>query len=101
MSVDVAGFTPIEARVRDQDFDAAEEQGEKADGGDPMRDADEGRVARGSGDGWDGRGGSCGPRGIAHWQCRIGHTECYQGRARCARRAGGGFDVRLVVIVAI
>jgi hypothetical protein len=42
----VAGFTPIEARVRDDNFGSADEQGKKAEGGDPVRDADERRMPR-------------------------------------------------------
>ena len=62
----VTGFTPIEARVRDHDFDSGDEQGKKAEGGDPMSDADERGVPRRNRPGWDGCGGSCGPSGIAH-----------------------------------
>jgi len=40
----VAGFTPIEARVRKENFYSADEQGEEGQGGDPMSDANERRV---------------------------------------------------------
>ena len=42
----VAGFAPIEARVRDENFNSADEQGQEAQGGDPVGDADDGRVPR-------------------------------------------------------
>jgi len=44
----VTGFTPIEARVRDENFHSADEQGQEAHGGDPVGDADDGRVPRDS-----------------------------------------------------
>ena len=52
----VAGFAPIEARVRDHNFDSGDQQGKKAQRGDPVSDADEGRVARSNRRDWDGRG---------------------------------------------
>src|SRR5579863_1404764 len=42
----VAGFPPIEARVRDNEFGAGDEQSEKAERGNPVCDADEERMAR-------------------------------------------------------
>jgi len=54
----IAGFAPIEAWVGNQDFNAADEQGEKAQGGDPVSDADQGRVPRANRGGGDGGGGT-------------------------------------------
>lgn len=65
----VAGLPPIEARVRDEDFNSGDEQCKKAEGGDPMRDADDARVSRGNRPGWRCRGRSCDPSGIAHMEC--------------------------------
>jgi hypothetical protein len=43
---DRSGFAPIEAGMRDHNFNAGEEQGKKTDSGDPVSDAHEGKVPR-------------------------------------------------------
>src|SRR5438128_1002443 len=35
---DIAGFTPIEARVRNQNFDASDQQGQETERGNPVSD---------------------------------------------------------------
>ena len=82
----VAGFAPIEAGVRDEDFNSAEEQGEKAEGGDPMSDTDERGVPRTDRSDWDGGGGSCGPSGIAHSGMLSGVSAAAQGGVRSMSR---------------
>ncbi len=62
----VAGFAPVEARVRDDNFEAADEQGKKAESGDPVGDADKGRVARSRLGGGNGRGGIGDEDGVVH-----------------------------------
>src|SRR5215813_12890008 len=62
----VAGFTPIESRVRDDDLDPAYQQGKEAQRGDPVSNADDRGVPRLS------RRGGQGPNGSI---CRVGHTE--------------------------
>ena len=54
----IAGFAPIEARVGDQNFNAADQQSEETQGGDPVGDADQGGVPRGNRGGLDGGGGT-------------------------------------------
>ena len=63
----VAGFAPIEARVRDDDFDSADEQCKEAQRGDPVSDTDEGSVPRSIRDGWEDIGRTAD-------QSRIGHA---------------------------
>ena len=62
----IAGFAPIEARVRDHNFNSGDKEGKKTQRGDPMSDTHKGRVARSSrGDGsgrsrtWDGCAQRC------------------------------------------
>ena len=40
----VAGFAPIKTRMRNDDFHSADEQGKEAQRGDPVSDADDGRM---------------------------------------------------------
>src|SRR5277367_6665985 len=51
----VAGFAPVEARMRDDEFSAGDEQSEEAECGDPVSDADEERMARSNRSGRDRR----------------------------------------------
>ena len=51
----VAGFAPVKARVRDDEFSACDEQSEEAERGDPVSDADEERMAGSNRSGRDGR----------------------------------------------
>src|SRR5208282_2570260 len=62
----VASFAPIEAWVRDDNFTSADEQGKKTQGGDPVSNADEGRVPRSSRGGGDSRSRNRNASGIAH-----------------------------------
>src|SRR5690242_14124125 len=62
----VAGFTPIEARVRDDNFESADQQSKEAQSSDPVSDADEGRMPCHNRRGWDGRGSSWNASRIAH-----------------------------------
>src|SRR5271166_870839 len=66
VSQHIAGFAPIEARVRDHNFQAGDQQGKKAQDGDPVSDADEGRVPRSNCRGWHSRGGTCDISRTAH-----------------------------------
>lgn len=52
--------------MRDEDFNACEEQGEEAERGDPVGDADDGCVPGRVWCAWNGRGGARDARGISH-----------------------------------
>ena len=62
----IAGFAPIEARMRDYKFNSTDKQGNKAQGGDPVSDADVGRVPRSNRRGRDRRSRSWDASGVAH-----------------------------------
>ena len=47
--VDVADLAPVEARMRDEDFDAGDEERDEGDEGEPVRDAHEQRMTRNNG----------------------------------------------------
>ena len=64
----VAGFAPIEARVRDENLNSADEQRQEADGGDPVGDTDYERVPQRKCCGWRGRTGGGDPDGIGHFR---------------------------------
>src|SRR5580698_11560729 len=85
----IAGFAPIEARVRDQDFNSRDEQGEKTQRGDPMSDTDQGRVPRSNRSVWDSRGRNCGPCGIAHRRMLASGERIAQGGGGCPSTNSG------------
>jgi hypothetical protein len=62
----VAGLAPIKARVRDHNFNAADEKSKKAQCGDPVSNTHEGRMPRSSRCGWDGRENACVAGGVSH-----------------------------------
>ena len=62
----VAGFAPIEAGVGDDEFDSGDEEGEKAECGEPVGEADDEGMARGAGNGGGAGAESGGPHGIYH-----------------------------------
>ena len=72
--------------MRDEDFNSADEQGKKAQGGDPVSDADEGRVPRSNRRGWERRGGTWDTSGITH----SGMVACAGHIAHAGREAAGG-----------
>lgn len=82
-SMYVAGFTPIEARVRNHNFSTTDQQGEKAQGGGPVQDADERRVPQGNRRGWERRGGTWDASGIAHTGMVSGRTRTAHACRRC------------------
>jgi len=71
--------------VRDHNFNSADEQGKKAQGSDPVSDADEGRVPRRNRRGSDRRDSTWDASGVAH----AGMVPCAADIAHTGRNAGG------------
>jgi hypothetical protein len=70
--------------MRDHNFNSADQQGKKTQRGDPVSDADEGRVPRSDRCGWNGRGSTWDANRVAH----AGMVPCGAHNAHTGRKRG-------------